>query len=151
MIDPICTNCGKFESVHFFDVEMQGQLFCTRKALSKTFSTKPKPQKNPLEKEIEKAVCDYAKSLGCLVYKFTSISMRSVPDRLFIMPAGKGVFFVEFKRRGEVPTPAQEAEIAKIRAKGTAVYVVDNVEAGKATVDRALTVLEVKQVTLDEI
>lgn len=85
---------------------------------------------NPLEKDIEKAVCAYAKTLGMLCYKFTSPSRMSVPDRLFITKAGV-VFFVEFKRRGSKPTPAQEVEINKIRTKGVSVYVVDNVEDGK--------------------
>ena len=86
---------------------------------------------NPLERDIEKAVCAYAKTLGILHYKFTSPARRSVPDRIFVMPQGKGVFFIEFKKRGEKPTAGQEAEIAKIRAQGTGVFVVDNVESGK--------------------
>lgn len=85
---------------------------------------------NPLEKDIEKRVCDYAKSLGMLCYKFTSPSRRSVPDRMFITKTGK-VFFIEFKRRGEVPTAAQHVEIEKIRASRVQVYVVDDVEEGK--------------------
>jgi len=89
---------------------------------------------NPLEKDIEKAVCDHAKQLGCLCYKFTSPSKRSVPDRLFILPDGKGVFFIEFKRRGQKPTAGQEIEIAKIRAKGVRVYVVDNKDAGRCVI-----------------
>lgn len=89
---------------------------------------------SPLEKVIEQRVCDYAKSLGCLVYKFTSPARRSVPDRIFIMPGGKGVFFIEFKRSGAKPTPAQEVEIAKIRAQGVSVFVVDNVAAGRCVV-----------------
>jgi hypothetical protein len=88
---------------------------------------------NPLEKDIEKRVCDFAKSLGMLVYKFTSPSRRSVPDRMFITKAGV-VFFVEFKRKGEKPTAGQEVEIAKIRATGVLVEVVDNVEEGKELV-----------------
>jgi len=88
-------------------------------------------KKDPLEKVIEKKVCDHAKQLGCLVYKFTSPSRRSVPDRLFIMPGGKGVFFIEFKRKGCKPTAGQEIEIAKIRAQGTQVFVIDNVDEGK--------------------
>jgi len=86
---------------------------------------------DPLEKDIEKTVCDYAKSLGCLCYKFTSPSRRSVPDRLFILPGGKGVFFIEFKRKGAKPTKGQEIEIAKIRAKGVQVFVVDTKSDGK--------------------
>lgn len=90
--------------------------------------------KDPLEKVIEKKVCDHAKQLGCLVYKFTSPSRRSVPDRLFIMPGAKGVFFIEFKRRGQKPTEGQKIEIAKIRAQGTRVFVIDNADAGRACV-----------------
>lgn len=91
--------------------------------------------KDPLEKDIEKKVCDYAKSLGILVYKFTSPARRSVPDRLFIMPGGRGVFFIEFKRRGQKPTPAQHVEIEKIRERGIGVVVADNVHEGKCCVD----------------
>lgn len=89
---------------------------------------------NPLEKDIEKAVVAYACTLGILCYKFTSPSQRSVPDRLFIMPGGRGCFFIEFKRLGCKPTPAQEVEIAKIRKQGVSVWVVDNVQTGKLNV-----------------
>lgn len=85
---------------------------------------------NPLEKDIERKVCDYAKSLGILVYKFTSPSRRSVPDRMFITPTGM-VFFIEFKRKGEKPTPSQQVEIEKIRKNGIKVFVIDNVEMGR--------------------
>lgn len=91
-------------------------------------------EKNPLEKDIEKRVCEFARSKGVLVYKFTSPNKRSVPDRIFI-PPDSPVFFVEFKRLGCVPTPAQEVEIAKIRKQGVKVFVVDNVEAGKQMID----------------
>lgn len=90
---------------------------------------------DPLEKDIEAKVCDYAKKLNCIVYKFTSPNRRSVPDRLFIMPGGRGVFFIEFKRLGHKPTVAQEVEIAKIRAQGIYVGVVDNVDAGKKVIE----------------
>ncbi len=90
---------------------------------------------NPLEKVIEAKVCDHAKKLGCLVYKFTSPNRRSVPDRLFITPTGR-VFFVEFKRLGEEPTAAQAVEIEKIRSKGVTVLVIDRVEDGKKMVDK---------------
>lgn len=93
-----------------------------------------KPNPNPLEKDIERRVCDYAKSLKMLVYKFTSPSRRSVPDRMFITATGV-VFFIEFKKRGEKPTKAQEVEIAKIRKTGVSVYVVDNIQVGKEVID----------------
>jgi hypothetical protein len=89
---------------------------------------------NPLEKDIEKRVCDYAKSLKILCYKFTSPSRSHVPDRLFITDMGE-VFFVEFKRRGQKPTLAQEVEIAKIRKTGIQVFVIDDVEKGKRVLE----------------
>ncbi len=89
---------------------------------------------DPLEKDIERKVCDYAKSLKMLCYKFTSPSRRSVPDRMLITEMGE-VWFIEFKRRGCVPTPAQQVEINKIRKTGIAVFVVDNVEQGKRIVE----------------
>lgn len=85
---------------------------------------------NPLEKDIERRVCDHAKALKILCYKFTSPSRAHVPDRLFITKGGV-VFFVEFKRKGQKPTKAQDVEIAKIRATGVKVHVVDNVAEGK--------------------
>ena len=92
---------------------------------------------NPLEKDIEKKVVEYAKSLGLLSYKFTSPAKRSVPDRIFITPKGH-VFFMEVKRRGCKPTPAQEVEIMKLIKQRANVYVVDLVENGKAVIDLEL-------------
>jgi len=86
-----------------------------------------------LEKQIEAKVCDYAKTKGMMVYKFTSPARAAVPDRLFIC---KGrVFFIEFKREGQKPTPAQEREHHRLRQHKVSVFVVDNVEDGKAMVD----------------
>lgn len=90
---------------------------------------------DPLEKDIEAAIVKYAKSLSMLVYKFTSPSRRSVPDRMLITKAGIA-FFIEFKRRGQKPTASQEVEIAKIRAQGVKCFVVDNVETGKRVIDQ---------------
>lgn len=87
-----------------------------------------------LEKQIEAKVCDYAKSRGWLVYKFTSPARAAVPDRLFISPAGKCVF-VEFKREGQKPTPAQQREHQRLREQKVSVFVVDNVQDGMAVVD----------------
>ncbi len=89
---------------------------------------------NPLEKDIEKRVCEFAKSLRILHYKFTSPQRRSVPDRVFILPEGKGVFWIEFKRRGEKSTPAQVIEQDKIRKQGAAVFVVDNEDHGRCVI-----------------
>jgi hypothetical protein len=89
---------------------------------------------NLLEKQIECSVCDYAKSIGFLVYKFTSPERAAVPDRLFITPKGV-VFFVEFKREGAKVTPPQDREHERLRAQGVTVFVVDSVEKGRTAVD----------------
>lgn len=92
---------------------------------------KPRP---PLEKEIEKKICDYAKSKGCYVRKFTSPNNRSVPDRLIIAPGG-AVGFLEVKRGGEKPTKAQTLEIETLRKIGANAAWCDNVLDGKTFVD----------------
>lgn len=86
-----------------------------------------------LEKDIERKVCDYAKKNNCLVYKFTSPQRASVPDRLLITDKGR-VFFIEFKRAGKKPTKGQAREIARLKAQGVPVFVVDNVDVGKQIV-----------------
>lgn len=91
-----------------------------------------------LEKEIERKVCDYAKSKGWLTYKFTSPSRRSVPDRLFISPGGK-IIFIEFKRLTGKVTPGQEREHFVLRGHGQAVYVINNVSIGKLLIDEWMT------------
>lgn len=92
---------------------------------------------NPLEKVIERKVCEYARSKGVMAYKFISPGNASIPDRLFILPTGQ-VFFVEFKRLGLKPTKAQYVEIEKIRKQKVLVFVVDNIPAGKKVIDDLL-------------
>lgn len=87
-----------------------------------------------LEKDIEKAVCAYAKKLGCLVYKFVSPGQRGVPDRMIILPFGT-VVFIEFKTPQGKLSPIQEREIAKLREKGIRTHVVNNAETGKRLLD----------------
>mgnify|MGYP000293478287 FL=1 len=87
-----------------------------------------------LEKQIEAKVCDYAKSKGLLAYKFTSPARAAVPDRLFIAPDGR-VWFCEFKREGQKPTGAQEREHQRLREQKVNVFVIDNVNEGKAMID----------------
>ncbi len=89
----------------------------------------------PLEKVIESEMVDYAKKHQILCYKFTSPSRRSVPDRLFILPNGRGCFFAEIKRKGKKPTPSQAVEIDKIKRQGISVFVVDDVASGRVAVD----------------
>ena len=90
-----------------------------------------------LEKAIEKKVCDFAKKLGCKVYKFTSPAQRSVPDRIIIFPNGY-VVFIEFKAAGKKPTDAQWIEIKSLRERGQLVAVVDNVDEGKVMIEQII-------------
>jgi hypothetical protein len=92
----------------------------------------------PLEKEIEKKVCDYAKSKGCYVRKFVSPNNRSVPDRIIIAPGG-AVGFLELKRGGQKPTKAQEVEMEALEKVGATVGWCDNVPDGKMFVDTLLS------------
>lgn len=87
-----------------------------------------------LEKQIETAVCQYAKDKGLLVYKFTSPNRAAVPDRLMVLPSGH-IFFVEFKREGKKPTPAQAREHAKLSGHNVKVFIVDHIEHGKFIID----------------
>lgn len=79
------------------------------------------------ESAIEEKVCRWATRNGWLVRKFKS-SKRGVPDRVFIRNGI--VVFIEFKRKGGVPTPQQANEHAALRAAGAVVYVFDDVEKG---------------------
>ena len=88
-----------------------------------------------LERDIEKRVCDYAKTKDFLVYKFSSPQRAAVPDRMMVMPSGH-IFFIEFKRSGQKPTPAQKREHPRLRGHNVFVAVIDNVEDGIALIDR---------------
>lgn len=92
--------------------------------------------RTPTEASIESSIVTYAKKRGVLVYKFTSPSQRSVPDRLFIY---KGhVMFMEIKRLGEIPTKLQTHELAKLVDAGVSAVFCDNAEDGKAYVDNLI-------------
>lgn len=99
---------------------------------------------NPLEKVIEKKVCDYGKTLGVFNRKYTTPAFRSAPDRIFFVPERREIlangnvlicpsriFFIEFKSRGKTATEAQHDEHVVYRDMGFLVFVVDNIEEGK--------------------
>lgn len=87
-----------------------------------------------LEKNIEKKVCDYAKSKNWLVYKFVSPGHNGVPDRIFIKK-GK-VFFIEFKRKNKKTTKLQQLTINDLKNNNIDVFVVDSVVYGKNIIDK---------------
>lgn len=86
------------------------------------------------EKDIEKAVCEYARKKDFLAYKFVSPAHMAVPDRLFITPKGN-CFFIEFKAPGKHATPQQLREHNRLLVHFMDVNVIDNVAHGKELID----------------
>lgn len=85
------------------------------------------------ESEVEGDIRKYAKKRGWWQCKFTSPSLRGVPDRIFIRK-GRHIF-IEVKRPGEKATTQQAKRHADMRAKGAEVYVVDNAEDAYAILE----------------
>ena len=79
------------------------------------------------EKQVEARISERAREHAGTAYKFTSPSRRSVPDRLIAVPcmAWLGLFLVEAKAEGEVPTKPQEREHERLRKVGACVSWVD--------------------------
>ena len=90
--------------------------------------------KNILEKDIEKAVKDYARSRGCLAYKFVSPGHAFVPDCLIISSIGR-VMFIEFKRPGGKATAGQLREIIRLKTQNVVAVVVNDIQSGKHWID----------------
>lgn len=90
-----------------------------------------------LERSIENSVVAYAKKRGAEVVKLNGMGKRSHPDRMFLGRYGT-ILFIEFKRAGEEPTPAQLHLHETWRALDHEVYVIDDVQAGKDLVDEIL-------------
>lgn len=84
------------------------------------------------ESTCEAAAVELVKGRGWLARKMNGLGYRDWPDRLFVPPEGApkraGAFWVEFKRAGEVPTPKQAEMHRTLRARGEAVYVVQNMQ-----------------------
>lgn len=79
------------------------------------------------EAELENWVRIRIRDIGGLCIKFTSPSMRGVPDRLVLLPGGK-ILFLELKRPGETARPEQRKVHRRFKALGAGVFVVDSKE-----------------------
>ena len=71
---------------------------------------KKSEEETPVEQYLTREIA----KLGGTAYKFNSEQRRAVPDRLCVLP-GRVVIFVECKRPGKEPTPAQQREIDRLR------------------------------------
>lgn len=87
------------------------------------------PERELLERDIQKACIEWARAKGAYCRKFSSPANRSVPDYL-IVHEGE-VWFVEFKRPGKQPTEKQTQEQEAVKAAGGEVWVIDNLEVFK--------------------
>ena len=102
--------------------------------MSELFPSLRGPQIVSLEKKIETQVCKYAKGKGFLTPKFTVVSERGWPDRLFIDPDGWMVF-IEFKQKGKPLQPIQTHRCTELTERNVSVLVVDSIEQGIEYVD----------------
>lgn len=59
------------------------------------------------ETDIESEYVKYAKSLGCTALKLIILHRKGFPDRTTLCPGGR-ILFIEFKRKGKKPSPAQK-------------------------------------------
>lgn len=103
---------------------------------------------NPLEKVIESTVCAYAKEKGFAHFKFSSPGHWGVPDRIFFGDM-ETVFLIEFKRKGEKPTPAQEREAKRLTDMRHRVYLVDTISEGIEVIDDEAGMVETKRAAFE--
>jgi hypothetical protein len=85
------------------------------------------------EGPIQKNVVAYARKKGFWARKFVSQHRRSAPD--FIFGWDRQIWFIEFKATGEQPTELQAKEHKEMRDVGLTVYVVDDIDTGRAIID----------------
>ncbi len=86
-----------------------------------------------LEGDVQKTIVDYARNAGCIAYKWSSMSVKGVPDYLIFYK--RKLVLVEFKAPGKVPTPLQGLVHKRLLAQGWVVYVIDDIENGKFLID----------------
>jgi hypothetical protein len=79
-------------------------------------------------------VCEYAQKNGFLTPKYTVVSERGWPDRLFIDPDGWCVF-IEFKAPNKPLQPIQEYRCTQLTERNISVLVIDSIEQGIEYVD----------------
>ncbi len=79
------------------------------------------------EKTIEQKLVTAVKKHGGICPKFVSPGFDGMPDRLVLLPHGRGAF-VEVKAPGEKPRPLQLARHGMLQKLGYQVYVLDDAE-----------------------
>ena len=88
-----------------------------------------------LERDIEKYFVAEVQRLGGEVRKLKWIGRANAPDRVVLL---HGVYFVELKRPGEKPRPAQAREFARMACQGVPVHVLSTFDEVNEFVKRIL-------------
>lgn len=78
-----------------------------------------------LEKAVEARLESGMRRIGGRAYKFAGI--KGMPDRIVVFPFGH-IYFVELKREGKKPEPAQELWHLRAWEMGHLVHVIDTRE-----------------------
>lgn len=86
------------------------------------------------EKTFQSKCIKWVKSQGCFYWKFQDKFSGGFPD-LMIAKNGR-VVFVELKRKGNKPTPLQNAVMEQMRKAGLSVYWTDDFEEFKSIVTK---------------
>lgn len=93
---------------------------------------------NELETDIEDDYVEYAINFwDVLALKVKVPGRRNWPDRINLLGNGY-VFYIEFKKEGKEPRPAQIYRFKKLRERGYHVYVCDNLECAKDALHKEL-------------
>ena len=85
------------------------------------------------ESTIEREVCAYAKTKGCLTLKLSGQNQKGQPDRMFLF-SGR-VLFVEFKAPGKKPTALQARWLDRLSEHTFHTACCDDIESGKRLID----------------
>ena len=82
---------------------------------------------------IERAVCAYAKSKGCLTMKLSGQNQKGQHDRMFLHHGS--VMFIEFKSPGKQPTALQARWLERLTDHTFHATSCDDIAAGKRLID----------------
>lgn len=88
------------------------------------------------EKQIERAVVEYAEALGWVALKMDGFGKRGIPDRLFVKDKAQTIW-IEFKAPDEPLRDLQAYWSRQLTAMGFTCHCVDNIPEGKAIFDAA--------------
>ena len=90
-----------------------------------------------LESTIENYLVRRVRQMGGRAFKFPPAS-KGAPDRIVVIPSGR-IIFVELKRSGEKPAPAQRLWHSRLLDMGHVVHVLDSKEQVDAFLSWAMT------------